>query len=294
MFWFILIAVVVLFILYKVGVFRKEADCKHCGKTLKGTEQKVFRPRTEEDFVLCSDCCDKIHSQLLDYAYDNWTYSDYTDYLEWEDATREERAQFNPTVVYGQSTKLKIDTDRCLFTIGSGYDDIVYRFMDVNVYEMNFKPEEIKEGVVSAKVTGDEYITVELFNPVMSIERTLKSGASYRLREKGFISKKYEYDFSDKFMNAIMAFNACMYIVDQFRYGDSSQANQESESAEMDEVQKALALFMFDSIDEVTQDALKKQRNVLIKAFHPDNNEANESYSQKINAAYDLLSNYAK
>ena len=33
------------------------------------------------------------------------------------------------------------------------------------------------------------------------------------------------------------------------------------------------------------------QRNILIKAFHPDNNESNESYSQKINAAYELLQN---
>ena len=296
MFWFIVILIIVLAVLYVKGVFRKEANCAHCGKTLKGTEQKVFRPEHEADFVLCSECCGKIHSQLLDYAFSHWTYSDYRAYLEWDDATCEERAQFNPTVVYGQGTKLKIDTDRCLFTIGSGYNDIVYRFMDVNVYEMNFKPEEIKEGVISSKVMGDEFITVELFNPVMSIDATLTRGASYRLREKGFISKKYEYDFSDKFMNAIMAFNACIYIVDQLRYGNYSQEDQSAGAtpSEMDDVQKALALFMFDNVDEITQDSLKKQRNALIKAFHPDNNEANESYSQKINTAYDLLSKYAK
>ena len=51
---------------------------------------------------------------------------------------------------------------------------------------------------------------------------------------------------------------------------------------------------MFDSIDDITQDSLKKQRNALIKAFHPDNAEENEAYSQKINAAYELLSGMAK
>lgn len=51
---------------------------------------------------------------------------------------------------------------------------------------------------------------------------------------------------------------------------------------------------MFDSIDEVTKDSLKKQRNALNKAFHPDNDEQNEAYSQKINAAYELLSGMVK
>lgn len=46
---------------------------------------------------------------------------------------------------------------------------------------------------------------------------------------------------------------------------------------------------MFDSMSDVTEENLKKQRNALIKAFHPDNSEDNEIYSQKINAAYDLL-----
>lgn len=51
---------------------------------------------------------------------------------------------------------------------------------------------------------------------------------------------------------------------------------------------------MFDSVDEVTQDALRKQRNALFKAFHPDNADENEAYSQKINAAYNLLSEIAR
>ena len=58
------------------------------------------------------------------------------------------------------------------------------------------------------------------------------------------------------------------------------------------ELEKALALFMFDDIKDVTEESLKKQRNTLIKAFHPDNNTSNEAYSQKINSAYELLHSY--
>ena len=46
---------------------------------------------------------------------------------------------------------------------------------------------------------------------------------------------------------------------------------------------------MFDNIEEVTEEKLKQQRNSLIKAFHPDNKELNETYAQKINAAYEII-----
>ena len=56
------------------------------------------------------------------------------------------------------------------------------------------------------------------------------------------------------------------------------------------EVQKALALFMFDSLEDITAESLKKQRNRLIKSFHPDmGNEDDTKYAQKINEAYMLL-----
>ena len=293
MFWVVLIAIIVLVILYIKGVFRKEADCMHCGKHLKGTEQFLFSPENGADVVLCYDCYNKVPHKILDYATSHWSYSDYKSYLDWEEATKEERSHFNPTVEYGDFTKLKIDMERCLFTIGNGYDDIVFRFMDLQSYELNYKPEAVKDGMLGAKVTGNEYVAIELLAPSLYLEEILKYGVSYRLREKGFISKKYEYDFSDKFFELIMSFNACAYVVDQIRNGEAHQENQQrTTSSDMNEVQKALALFMFDSLDDVTQDSLKKQRNIMIKAFHQDNLEKNEAYSQKINAAYELLSQH--
>jgi hypothetical protein len=87
----------------------------------------------------------------------------------------------------------------------------------------------------------------------------------------------------------IRAFSATFYYVQE-------AARQQSQAASynIDEVQKALALFMFDSMDDVTEENLRKQRNALNKAFYPDNNEQKETYSQKINAAYDLLSGMIK
>lgn len=272
----IIIAVIVLFILFKIGYFRKPTECKSCGKSLKGTEQKVFN---HGEFCLCKECANKIDTQIVDYAKENWTYKDYADYVAWEEATKEERSQFKPDVKYGY--ELAIDTERGLFRINSG---IVFRFADLADYELNFKPEQVKEGLLGDKIMGNEFITVDLTTPRVYLETILKHGVKLKLKKKGFISTKYEYEFSDEFMDVVRAFTVCIYIEAQKREGSYNQASQN-----IGEIEKALALFMFDSMDDVTEENLKQQRNALIKAFHPDNNESNEAYSQKINSAYELL-----
>ena len=236
------------------------------------------------DFCLCKECADKIHPQIINYAKENWNYTDYTDYLAWEEATKEERSKFDPDVLYGY--QLAIDTERGLFSIGTGKNGgMVLRFADLTDYELNFKPEEVKEGLLGDKVKGNEFVMVELATPKLYLENIINYGVKLRLRKKGIFSTKYEYELSDGFMETIRIFTICIYIEVQRR---EDKYNPESQS--IGEVEKALALFMFDSMDEVTEASLKQQRNALIKAFHPDNNESNEVYSQKINSAYELLS----
>lgn len=288
MFWIIVIAIIVLVVLFKLGVFRKPDECKSCGKSIKGTEQQVF---SNGDFCLCKECAGKIHPQILKYAKENWSYTDYTDYLAWEEATKEERAHFNPDVKYGYGCQLAIDTERGLFSIGTKETGggMVLRFADLTDYELNFKPLNVKEGLLGDKVEGEEIVMVELATPKLYLEDVINYGVKLKLRKKGFISTKYEYELSDDFLEAIRAFNICIYVEAMRREGTYNQENQN-----IGEIEKALALFMFDSLDEVTEENLKQQRNALIKAFHPDNNESNEAYSRKINAAYELLSGMIK
>ena len=283
----IILVVIVIVILFKMGVFRKPSKCQNCGKTLKGTEQRVFDGNIP--FCLCKECADKIHPQILSYAKNNWSYTDYINYLTWEDATKEERAQFNPDVKYGLC-ELKIDTERGLFSIGLGMNGgLVFRFADLSDYELDFKPEKVDESFFGDTIRGDEFITVELTVPKVYIEEIIKPRVELCANKKGFLSSKYEYALSEEFTEIIRAFTLCIYIENEKRNGEYQR-----ETMNIGEVEKALALFMFDSMDDVTQDSLKKQRNALIKAFHPDNDEQNDSYSQKINAAYDLLSGMAK
>lgn len=280
---FIVIAIVVLVVLFKKGVFRKEAECQACGTSVKGTEQTLLGPN---GVVLCKHCAAKIHPRIMPYAKTDWNFEDYNDYISWEEETKEERNQFDPD--YDYRNILSIDMDHGLFSVGSGKKaGMVFRFADIDSYELNFKPQELKEGILGDKVQGDEYITLQLSRPNVYLEEVVNYGVKVRARKKGIISTKFEYGFSKEFSEIVRAFAICVYLESQTR----KKANDIiQESQRISEIEKALALFMFDSMDEVTTENLKKQRNALIKAFHPDKNETNEAYSQKINAAYDLLS----
>ena len=58
----------------------------------------------------------------------------------------------------------------------------------------------------------------------------------------------------------------------------------------MDELKKAKVLFMTDDMDDISLEDVKKQRNRLIKMFHPDaGNVLDTKYAQKINAAYEII-----
>lgn len=211
MFWVIVIIAIVVFVLFEMGVFRKRSECQCCGKTLKGTEQYVFNGNTK--FCLCQECTDKIHPQILEYAQKNWSYTDYADYVAWEEATKEERAMFDPDAQYGHNNELKVDTERGLFSLGSRKNEgLVFRFADLTDYELNFKPEEVKEGFITDKVKGNEFVMVELETPRVLLEKVVNKGVKLPLRKKGIISTKYEYEFSDAFMEIIRAFTICVYI----------------------------------------------------------------------------------
>jgi len=306
MFLVIVIAIIVLIVCASKGVFSKPQPCKHCGKELKGTEQKRFTGvslmgalygETEtampESFVLCQDCFNKIHPQLVMFAQSSWKYSDYTNYLEWEEQTKEERSAFKPDIEYGEfRSELKIDQERGLFSIGSGKSGgLVLRFEDLIEYDVNYEPKELKEGFLNDKIIGDEYIKITTKVPSLLLTNTLHSDVKYKAKVQGILNPKYGYEFSDEFYNIIRVFSICAYLAENKNNNDQTS---ESNMQNIGELQKALALFMFDDINEVTEEALKQQRNTMIKAFHPDNNTSNEAYSQKINTAYELLHSYIK
>jgi hypothetical protein len=279
----LLAALIVGFIIsLQKGVFRNAANCHVCGVQLTGTEQNWVGYKN--DLCLCNKCLDRINPLIKTYATQTWNYQDYINYINWDESSKEMRKQYKPNYSYGDN--LSIDTEHNLFCVGDRYTDyyMIFNFSEIDDFEMNFRPEEIKEGIINDKLIGSEFVRVDLLTPKIHVEETLKENVKLKLKTTGFFKKEYDFQFTDEFLDILRVFSICLNIESQRRYGNYQQTG-----ADIDEVQKALALFMFDSLDDVSKESLKKQRNALIKAFHPDNNESNETYSQKINAAYDLL-----
>ena len=84
------------------------------------------------------------------------------------------------------------------------------------------------------------------------------------------------------------------YQQEQYEYNERSYQQTNQENTEYDELHDALKAFFFNTVDDITMDELKRRRNKLIKDFRSDNGEANVEISQKINAYFALLKNYAK
>lgn len=79
----------------------------------------------------------------------------------------------------------------------------------------------------------------------------------------------------------------------QNNYQQYYQQNNSRQAEQTSELEEARIAFMLKSMD-FTEEELKHNRNVLIKAWHTDNGEENAENAQKINRYYSLLKQYAK
>lgn len=78
-----------------------------------------------------------------------------------------------------------------------------------------------------------------------------------------------------------------MYLREKERAEYAEKRLRETVKGCSNEVYDAMTLFMLES--PYTQEDVRKQRNRLMKSFHPDGNDISEVYAQKINNAYNIL-----
>lgn len=100
-----------------------------------------------------------------------------------------------------------------------------------------------------------------------------------RAHNRGTYSNNQQYEKSNQY-----------YQEQQKKYDD----NQSTGRQYPHEVEKAKDTLMLDSMD-FTLKELKSVRNIYMTKFHTDNSkDIDDSYAQKINAAFDILKNYAR
>ena len=217
---------------------------------------------------------------------ENWdfpTFSALKKYLEYSETVL--RPMFHETHRY---EKLILDFDNGLFCVADNLlnaikkDTVFLELKNLAGYEFQFQPEELQSGILSEKVKGKTAFSFTTLNPPVAAEFILSYDAKAKAKSNLF-KTKVSYEMPKEMTEFESAFVMSLYM----HMPSNPEENVGEKSSEL---KKALALFMYDSLEGIGEEELKAQRNRLIKAFHTDNDQSlSDQYAVKINTAYDIL-----
>lgn len=264
-----------------MGLF-KEIDCAtECGR-----KTNLFtRTKLADGNYICSKCTEEIPSYILECVDGIYTLEDFQNLKKHIQKSKEE---YEPIFQETHSYKdIHLDAFHGLFYFKEHWTDPIVYFplSHVAEFELSFSPNELKEGIIGDKVVGCVLLRLTVVRPLFCIEKIVDDRAKAAARTSHF-GRKVEYDGPKKMRDFLFAFQTAY---DSF--AEEYDTEPESVSLNYNETLKsALTLFMFDSLEGVTEETLKAQRNRLIKAFHPDaGSDADTQFAQKINEAYEVL-----
>ncbi len=262
--------------------------CVNCGKEAIF----LFRTKLADKNYLCKECAKIIPSYMKKSVKQHYRLEDYRDlkaYIEYSNL--ELRTLFQETDSY---ETIHLDQESGIFYIGYGIDEktMFFEFANVTSFDLVFKAEEYKDGVFREHVKGKVLMELEVESPFFHHEEIILYSAKAKARKALFGSKvRYENPKGmDMFLQTFI--ECCIGFRETEAFKDYSDNSNNEPSA----LQRAMALFMIDKPEDITTERIKRQRNRLIKTFHPDLCDEYDAaeYAQKINAAYEILMRYLK
>lgn len=265
--------------------------------------------------ALCKECFEKAGAAVRPML-PSMNVQDVKFYYQYLSDTKSMAKAFTETDSLGL---LHIDEQDGLFTVcGNEYFDKKTRHLKKNPHDIFYclylKDFNLSMKASSAGGTAASVVfTAELTAPVLRFRTTIVPKARFRAEEDGEYIKYFESTDVVNFRQAFIAMYNRAY--DQYKHRTMEEARAASEKQEEsrklseeerrrqyerdmsrsgnmenvdNELRKAMAAFMLE--DGFTERELKRQRNILLKAFHPDAGETNESvYTEKILKYYDVL-----
>lgn len=257
-------------------IFKKSGKDVYCAKC--GTRTGIItRQWLLDDKCLCVNCQNVIPAYFQrNYGSLSFeTYSVIASYMTGE--SKELGKQFKKKHTF---LDLQLDAINGILRYKTSNANPLYvKLENISDFSLEYHPHLVQNG------TSSITMTLECINPYLVIqEKLLSTGSEYDCNQ----FMKYYYSIRE------------MREGQNYVHGEQGGAKSEYKSyannnTEDAQLQKALAMFMFDSINDVTAEKLKAQRNRLIKSFHPDaNSDEDTRYAQKINEAYELLHKYVK
>lgn len=272
-----------------MGLFDK-VFCTNCPEEAK----LLSRLKLQDGKYLCSKCKANIPEFMMSTVREHYRLEDYKDLLDYIGYSNKHlRPQYHETHRYHS---VGFDSIHGIFHLG--YDvkekSVFLDVKNVTYFDLEFEPEEVKEGIIGTKVKGDVRMLLEMSWPSFAYSTKVAYGEKAKAK-KSFLGNNITYDNPSEMSIFLNAFLTCCInsTEDDYCEDNPSCETPSYTSSSSSELQKAMALFMFDDLDNVTLEKVKMQRNRLIKTFHPDKGDADDtSYAQRINNAYEALKSY--
>lgn len=262
-----------------MGLFKK-VNCAECGKQFGG----ILKTKLADSRYLCSNCTDSVPPYMYKSFFDSYTLDEFRtlkQYIEYSE--RELRPLFSETDSY---YSIHIDAVNELFYLGKKIteDTIFFKFSNVDNFDLDFNAKELKAGILGDKVTGDILFELSMTLPRFDHETKLATDVKTTAK-KNLFGTKITYD-SPADMSEFYAHFRTLWILS----ADDDCEGADESTSDSSPLQQAMALFMLDSLENVTLNDVTVMRDCLMSVFHPDKqSDSDAAFGQKINEAYDEL-----
>lgn len=257
-------------------------NCSFCNKKIAS----IFSHRTGS-FCICNNCMSELPFYFSKHIED-YSYEEILSIIHWEKEKKNGLKQiFFTTSSYGY---LHIDSLHHLIAIGNAND--FEKGKPINNDVLIVEIENLNNATFDVNV--DRSSTEEINGSIlMSIAVDVPN-----IELKNILIKKNETIIptmvnEDSVIFSLppdveLIWNEIYEIKEQLINHDFLLSGNQRD------IDRAMGLYMVE--DEFTLDQLKKQRNILMKAFHPDNDttEGSDERSQFVIKAYELLKPFAK
>lgn len=264
-----------------MGLFSKSSCCI-CGKSV-GMLAYTFKDQN----CLCDACRKRIPDFYGDYPWQCWDINEYRKYLGMKAKAEENRKIFKITDSFGW---LKIDGEHGLFCIFPDKKATladprveIFSFDNLCNHEFVLESTETKGLLGPDRYDVDIYLSFGLTQPDLVASPFVHTIHVY-VKKGEMVADKNGRKEWEEFVGIQLLLFWCI-----LKFHPEYQGGMGKLQVPM-EIEKAMNLFLLDSLDSETEANLKARRNALMKIFHPDEGGGQmEEYAKKINDAYDTI-----
>ncbi len=268
-----------------MGLF-KEIMCVECG----AKTGLLSRTKIDGEQYLCSKCTSSVPSYIKKYLgeYSHENFKNLLFYLQTTNPELEKKFKQTHSF-YG----IHLDAVNGIFCFDTGlFSKSIYLELEsLADFDLVYKAEEFKEGMLSDKVIGEICFGVKMMHPYFCYEDVIATGVKAGAKQS-FFGTKVTYSNPKGMDEFIQTFEEAWAKAREEWFALLEEYRNKYE-AEESELKQAMALFMLDDLDGVTLEQLEKHKNRMLSAFDMES-ENDKKFAQKIEEAYVVLTSNVK